>query len=92
MAVTEIPKVTENVESLVSEVNSDKCSGCGICLPLCPYSAIGWKDYGEKKRAYIDSVLCTGCGVCVAACPSRAITLQGFSTEQIESQIENLTF
>ncbi|AEE14950.1 4Fe-4S ferredoxin iron-sulfur binding domain-containing protein [Thermodesulfobium narugense DSM 14796] len=80
------------VEPLISEVNPDKCSGCGICLPLCPYSAISWKEYGDKKRAHIDPALCTGCGVCASACPSRAITLHGFTTEQIESQIEALTF
>jgi len=80
------------VEPLISEINADKCSGCGICLPLCPYSAISWKEYGEKKRAHIDPALCTGCGVCASACPSRAITLHGFTTEQIESQIEALTF
>ncbi|AEE14949.1 4Fe-4S ferredoxin iron-sulfur binding domain-containing protein [Thermodesulfobium narugense DSM 14796] len=92
MAVTEIPKLTDNIEALVSEINPDKCSGCGVCLPLCSYSAITWIEYKGKKRAHIDPALCTGCGVCVAACPSRAIILEGFTTEEIESQIENLTF
>ncbi|MEW6573046.1 MAG: CoB--CoM heterodisulfide reductase iron-sulfur subunit A family protein [Bacillota bacterium] len=79
------------VEPLISEVDTDKCSGCGICIPLCPYSSISMLQQGEKLRARIDEALCAGCGICTAACPSRAITLHGFTTAQIEAQIEALT-
>lgn len=80
------------VEPLISEIDAEKCSGCGLCVPLCPYSAIGMVQHGDKLRAKIDPALCAGCGVCAAACPSRAITLHGFTTAQIEAQIEALTF
>ncbi|MHB1043566.1 MAG: 4Fe-4S dicluster domain-containing protein [Eubacteriales bacterium] len=79
------------VEPLSSQVDRDKCSGCGICVPLCPYSAIGLEDYAGKARARIDEALCAGCGVCAASCPSVAITQQGFTTAQIQAQIEALT-
>lgn len=79
------------VEPLISEVDQEKCSGCGICVPLCPYTAISMASADGKPRAKIDEALCAGCGVCAAACPSRAIKLHGFTTEQIEAQIEALT-
>jgi len=79
-----------DVEPFRSFVDQDKCSGCGICLPLCPYTAIGRDSLGEKFRARIDEALCAGCGVCAAACPSAAITLIGFTEEQITAQIEAL--
>ncbi|MEW6182732.1 MAG: CoB--CoM heterodisulfide reductase iron-sulfur subunit A family protein [Bacillota bacterium] len=79
------------VDPLTSEIDQEKCSGCGICVPLCPYSAIKIISLGEILRARIDEALCAGCGVCAAACPSRAVKLHGFTAEQIEAQIEALT-
>lgn len=78
------------VEPFRSSVDQDRCSGCGICIPLCPYGAIGRDSLGEKFRARIDEALCAGCGVCAAACPSAAITLTGFTAEQVTAQIEAL--
>ncbi|WP_347488483.1 CoB--CoM heterodisulfide reductase iron-sulfur subunit A family protein [Desulfoscipio sp. XC116] len=80
-----------SVEPFSSSVDREKCSGCGICVPLCPYSAISREEVGGKVRARIDIALCAGCGVCAAACPSLAITLQGFTANQIFAQIDALT-
>ncbi len=79
------------IEPTISEVNPEKCSGCGVCVPLCPYNAIKLEQYGDRPRAQIDMTQCKGCGVCAAACPSGAITLHGFTDEQIFAQIEALT-
>lgn len=78
-------------EAILSEVDSEKCSSCGVCVPLCPYGAIKLEEYKEKLRAKIEPALCAGCGVCASACPSRAIVFHGFTTEQIMAQIEALT-
>ena len=78
-------------EAIVSEVDRDKCSSCGVCVPLCPYSAIKLEEYKGKEKAKIEPALCAGCGVCASACPSRAITFHGFTTDQIMAQIEALT-
>lgn len=79
------------IEPLISEVDQDKCSGCGICVPLCPYSAIKLREKEEKLRAAIDIAQCKGCGVCTSACPSGAITLHGYTEDSIFNQIEALT-
>ncbi|WP_027183460.1 CoB--CoM heterodisulfide reductase iron-sulfur subunit A family protein [Desulfovibrio inopinatus] len=75
----------------ISEIHPEKCSGCGICVPLCPYFAITLKTWGDRPRAEIDITQCKGCGVCTATCPSGAIVLHGFEEEQIMAQIEALT-
>jgi len=80
------------IEPLISEVNPEKCSGCGICMPLCPYNAISLKENEDGKlRAVIEVTSCKGCGVCYAACPSQAIVLHGYTKEAIFGQIAALT-
>ncbi|MDK2922528.1 MAG: heterodisulfide reductase subunit, partial [Desulfonauticus sp.] len=78
------------IDPMISEVNTEKCSGCGICVPLCPYGAISLKEMGGNFRASIEPSSCKGCGVCASACPSQAILLHGFDDEAIFSQIEAL--
>lgn len=67
-------------EAITAFVNEDKCTGCGTCIKLCPYSAIQ-KD--EHEVARVNDVLCKGCGVCAASCPERAIDMKHFSKAQV---------
>jgi len=77
-------------EAITSSVNEDICSGCGICIDLCPYSAMELQTTNGKKMAHSITALCKGCGTCGAACPSRAITMNHFRSEEIMAQIEAL--
>ncbi len=47
-------------------IDPDRCTGCGICVDLCQWQAIG-TDY------VIDSIGCEGCGVCYHLCPEGAV-------------------
>jgi len=78
----------ERLESgrVVSEVNTRKCSGCGLCVAACPYNA-RWLDE-ENKVAVVEAALCQGCGNCVAACPNSAAKLRGMKEKQVFSMIE----
>lgn len=78
------------VEPLISEVNQQKCTGCGTCVQLCPYSAIKLVEDKGRLRSNIEKALCAGCGACAAACPSGVITLHGFTNAQINAQIKAL--
>ena len=59
----------ESPRKLVPEVNTAICNTCGICLSVCPTSAIA-DDY-----ATIDSSKCIKCCACVKSCPEGARSL-----------------
>ncbi|MFO8090977.1 MAG: FAD-dependent oxidoreductase, partial [Desulfatiglandaceae bacterium] len=77
------------VSGEVAAVDPVACSGCGVCIEICPYSAPSFREEGPfAGRAEINPVLCKGCGLCTASCRSGAITLKGFAPEQILAMIE----
>ncbi|GAQ95028.1 heterodisulfide reductase subunit A [Thermodesulfovibrio aggregans] len=77
-------KITK--QPFIAQIDYNKCSRCGICLSQCPYKAI---EIVEEKPEIIE-VLCEGCGICVASCPSKAIDMEGYSEEQIYSEIDGI--
>ncbi len=83
-----ISKGEVEIEAATSVVDEELCSGCKICIELCPYTAISFDE--EKKIASINEALCKGCGTCAAACPSGAITSKHFTTQQMMAQIEGV--
>ena len=85
-------------DPMVSIVNEEKCSGCGMCLSCCPYKAIELKAIKERAHgkmverlvANVNSGLCQGCGACTPACRPGAIDLQGFTNDQILEEVDAL--
>ena len=77
--------------AVVAESNPDLCSGCGVCVSVCDYSAIELveKTEGEETRikSEVNQALCKGCGSCVAACPGGAMEQKGFTTKQLEGML-----
>jgi heterodisulfide reductase subunit A len=81
-------KGTFALEPVTAEINKDLCSGCQVCVGLCPFTAIVYeKDEGHSK---INDTLCKGCGTCVAACPSGAAQQKHFRDAQIFAEIEGI--
>lgn len=76
------------IETLVSTIDEEKCSGCKTCISICPYKAIGYDS--EKGISVINEILCRGCGSCVAACPSNAITARLFEDNTILAELGGL--
>ena len=85
-AGTILSKDVIEVGGLVSFVNKNKCSGCGVCQLICPFQAIEIDD--EEKVAVINEALCKGCGACVSSCICGAINIKGFSNTQILAAID----
>jgi Pyruvate/2-oxoacid:ferredoxin oxidoreductase delta subunit len=54
-------------------IDSDACTGCGICMQWCPTDAISLNADGLTRR---DESACLGCGVCARFCPESAISLK----------------
>jgi heterodisulfide reductase subunit A len=68
-------------------VIEEDCSGCKTCIPLCPYSAITFR---EDHKAEVNPVLCKGCGTCVAACPSGSLQQRMFEDDELFAEIEGV--
>jgi heterodisulfide reductase subunit A len=76
-------------DPLIAFVNERICSGCGICVAICPYEAREMDDY--RKISVVHSVLCQGCGACIAACPNNACELRNSSSDQILQMVDSFT-
>jgi coenzyme F420-reducing hydrogenase delta subunit len=82
-----------NSDNLIIKKNSlkavydiEKCVGCGKCVFICPYDAIGWKDVSTPE---IKTEECMGCGACALVCPHQAIELMGYEFEPVSEIIKN---
>ncbi len=69
----------------VIEVNEDLCSGCGICIAVCPYNASKLEKTEKGLVSVTDNLKCKRCGVCVSACPAGARTIKDEVAETIAS-------
>jgi len=77
-----------DVEPIIASVNADACSGCSICVGMCPFGAISIKKLDNKEKvAQVDGASCKGCGVCVAACPSGALQEPSYNDQQMKAQV-----
>jgi len=65
------------------EVNKDLCSGCKICVAVCPYDAARLEKSDAGLVAIIDDLKCKRCGLCVTACPAGAITIKDSFAETV---------
>jgi len=53
------------------KINREKCTGCGICVEICPVNVL----VVEKGKAkVVNSGDCIECRACEAQCPEEAIS------------------
>jgi len=91
-AATILAQPSLSAEPNTAYVDEDLCSGCSLCISICPYKAIeSVKEVKNSKKithAKVNEALCMGCGSCVAACPSGAMQQRGFKDKQIMPMID----
>ncbi|NIO47920.1 MAG: FAD-dependent oxidoreductase [Candidatus Aminicenantes bacterium] len=68
----------------VAKVNINLCTGCGMCVQVCPYDALSLKD----GKAEVNEVLCEGCGTCSATCLRAAIQVKNMTPLQVNEMIK----
>lgn len=79
-----------NPETLLPEVDEEKCTSCGACVKACPKLIIELRKKGPKsRRIYVNcvnhdkgavnkkacEVACIGCSKCLKECAYDAITI-----------------
>ncbi|KXS55699.1 MAG: heterodisulfide reductase, partial [Candidatus Adiutrix intracellularis] len=85
-AVTILTQPKMTVGGIVAEINQVKCSGCGVCAAVCPFSAIKF-DEEKGGKAVVNEAMCKGCGTCASSCRSDAPILRGFTNAGLFAQI-----
>ena len=70
----------EFCEADCAEVDESLCTGCGVCVSICPYNAV---EKDENGIARVDEEACKGCGTCASSCPERAIRMRTISDEYL---------
>ena len=78
--------VVEPIISVLADM--DACRGCGLCVALCPYGALEIQKTDKGRKVKVIDVACKGCGVCAATCYQHALTINSFTDNQIDAQIE----
>ena len=68
----------------VAQVRKNLCTGCGMCVEVCPYDALSLED----EKAVVNEVLCEGCGTCTATCLRSAIFVKNLSPGQVHEMIK----
>lgn len=84
--------ITINPDTLLAEVDEEKCTSCGSCVKACPRGIIELRKRGVKgRRVYVScrnrdkgpvamkacKAACIGCGKCEKECPFGAIAVEG---------------
>jgi ferredoxin len=63
-------------------VDARRCTGCGWCVPACPYQLLSLQVQGpsgepwKKTSVLSDPAACPGCRLCVPRCPFGALSMQ----------------
>ena len=72
--VTEVsgtPEISDFLGGDKAVLDTEKCTGCGLCQAHCRFDAISRMDGVYSISEYA----CEGCGVCAHVCPRNAIRL-----------------
>jgi len=83
-AATVLAKDSIQISPLVSQVDTERCIGCGLCAEVCAFNAIVLEEVeGKGYRAKNIAASCKGCGLCAASCPQMTIDMLHFRDQQI---------
>lgn len=56
----------------IIQIDEEKCTGCGLCIPTCHEGAMQLID---GKARLISDLFCDGLGACIGHCPEGAIEI-----------------
>ncbi len=73
----------------IIDIDQEKCTGCGACIPNCPEGAMQIID---GKARLMGDLFCDGLGACIGHCPEGAITSEEREAEPYDESkvMENI--
>ena len=91
LAASVMPRGPRQNKGYTSHVDALRCRGCGSCVAVCPYQAIGFKQ-NEVGGWYasVDEALCKGCGNCISVCPNNAADSPYRNQKYLEQMLEEV--
>jgi NAD-dependent dihydropyrimidine dehydrogenase PreA subunit len=74
------------VKRKIVEIDTERCNGCGQCVPAC---AEGAMQIIDGKARLISDVYCDGLGACLGECPQDALrVVERVAEEFDEAEVE----
>jgi len=61
---------SKTMKRKIIDIDEEKCTGCGLCIPDCPEGALQIID---GKARLVSDLFCDGLGACIGTCPEGAI-------------------
>ncbi|MCX6646907.1 MAG: mercury methylation ferredoxin HgcB [bacterium] len=55
------------------ELDTEKCTGCGMCVVVCPHKVF---EIENRKAKIVDRDSCMECGACAMNCEFGAISVE----------------
>ena len=54
--------------------NEERCSHCGVCVPICPSGAFAVDP--SNREVHFREEKCIACGLCIKICPLKAMAIR----------------
>jgi heterodisulfide reductase subunit A len=87
-AATVLSRDSIQISPIVSQIDEERCIGCGLCTEVCGFGAVVLEEIeGKGFKAKNISASCKGCGLCASSCPRQAIDMLHFKNRQIVASV-----
>lgn len=66
----------KKIKRKIIQIDEKKCTGCGLCITVCPEQALQIVETPEGPKArLVKEFYCDGLGACLGSCPENAIKI-----------------
>lgn len=68
---------------------NESCTSCGVCVSICPQSALEKREAGEAMRLIFEPLKCVQCNRCTEVCQVKALNIgvKPFSKKMLTGKI-----